>query len=178
MLLLGVCNPAGENNSYNGLYFKQSELNAMAMERSLIGVPVKAEHSGADVGSVCSAFLNSSGALSCVIDVPENTLQGSVVANLVRDGVALDLSMGYSVDVQHSGKTQKPHRTLKAGKKKTLEISLVRKGAREGCHILAYEDNSGQCKWRKNKHTTINPTKITHYQNDFKQFFANSRVFK
>jgi len=32
---------------------------------------------------------------------------------------------------------------LKAGEKKMLEISIVRKGAREGCHISAYQDQHG-----------------------------------
>ena len=32
---------------------------------------------------------------------------------------------------------------LKAGEKKMLEISIVRKGAREGCHISAYQDAGG-----------------------------------
>jgi hypothetical protein len=29
---------------------------------------------------------------------------------------------------------------LKATEKKLLEVSIVRKGARQGCHIVAYQD--------------------------------------
>jgi len=55
----------------------------------------------------------------------------------VRDGIAADLSLGYTVDVQHSDNR------LRAGEKNLLEISLVRKGARSGCHISAYEVQGG-----------------------------------
>jgi len=41
------------------------------------------------------------------------------------------------VDVRHT------EDRLKAGEKKMLEISIVRKGAREGCHISAYQDAGG-----------------------------------
>jgi len=179
MLLLGVCNPAGEASSYNGLYFKQNELEDMVAQRALINVPVKAEHSGADVGRVCSAFLNHTGAMSCLIEVPETTFRGTLVANLVRDKVALDLSMGYSVDVQHSKESCQDKKRLTAGKKRTLEISLVRKGAREGCHIMAYEDNNGKCLWREPKVPKINVStqKVASYSKDFERFFAKSRVF-
>jgi hypothetical protein len=47
--------------------------------------------------------------------------------------------MGYAVDVRHSEANDR----LVAGKKNTLEVSLVRRGAREGCHIHAYQDKHG-----------------------------------
>ena len=45
------------------------------------------------------------------------------------------MGTGYTVDVQHSSDNK-----LKAGDKKLLEVSIVRKGARKNCHIHAYED--------------------------------------
>lgn len=185
MLLLGVCNPPGETHSYNGLYFKQTELEGMVQERALLGMPVKAEHTGANVGSVRSAFINNDGALSCVIDIPEKCLQSTILANLVRDKVALDLSMGYSVDVQHSSSDEPlSQKRLLAGKKRTLEISVVRKGARDGCHILAYEDANGICKWRPraSKHSKPSMPQCVEqpgshhqprYTDDFKTFFTS-----
>ena len=56
----------------------------------------------------------------------------------MRDGIAADLSLGYSVDVRHSAQAGAP---LQAGTKQVLEISLVRRGARRGCHVLAYQDS-------------------------------------
>ena len=137
MLLLGTCNPTGENACYNGLYYTADELAAMVRSNALRGIPVKTKHAGDDIGRVVSGFLDASGALQCVMELDEHTVEGAIAGGFVRDGVAADLSLGYSVDVQHTDDR------LKAGAKKMLEISIVRKGARRGCHIHAYQqDNS------------------------------------
>ena len=57
-----------------------------------------------------------------------------------RSGVAAELSLGYTVDVAHSEGVDAGEQKLTAGQKRVLEVSLVRKGARKGCHILAYQD--------------------------------------
>jgi len=137
MLLLGTCNPRGERATYNGLYYTENELAAMVSSGALCGVPIKTEHTGASLGTVVSGFLDDSGALQCVMEVDESTVEGCIASGFVRDGVAADLSLGYTVDVQHT------QDRLKAGEKRMLEISIVRKGAREGCHISAYQDANG-----------------------------------
>lgn len=134
MLLLGTCNPAGENATYNGLYYKQEELESMVCEGQLRGVPVKQEHTGAEVGRVVSSFIDKGGALQVVMEVDQGSCEGAIAAGFVRDGIAADLSLGYSVDVRHS------ENRLLAGSKAVLEISLVRRGARRGCHVSAYQD--------------------------------------
>jgi len=46
------------------------------------------------------------------------------------------LSLGYTVDIRnHADK-------LQAAEKKIIEVSIVRKGARSGCHITAYENDA------------------------------------
>ena len=140
MLVLGTCNPAGEGGSYNGLYLKQEELQELVSSREMVGVPVKTEHSGQGVGSVVSTFLREDGALQCVMDVPEDSVRSSLAGGFVRDGVAAELSLGYTVDVAHSEEAGAGEKKLKAGRKRVLEVSLVRKGARQGCHILAYQE--------------------------------------
>jgi len=137
MLLLGTCNPRGERATYNGLYYTENELAAMVSSGALCGMPIKTEHTGASLGTVVSGFLDDSGALQCVMEVDESTVEGCIASGFVRDGVAADLSLGYTVDVQHT------QDRLKAGEKRMLEISIVRKGAREGCHISAYQDANG-----------------------------------
>ena len=138
MLVLGTANPSGEASTYNGLYFWQDELASMVASKALCGIPVKAEHTGRAIGSVVSSFLDSSGALQCVLEL-DDSVEGAIAGGLVRNGIAADLSMGYAVDVRHSEATDR----LVAGKKNTLEVSLVRRGAREGCHIHAYQDARG-----------------------------------
>jgi len=137
MLLLGTCNPRGERATYNGLYYTAGELAAMVSSGALCGVPIKTEHAGASLGTVVSGFLDDTGALQCVMEVDESTVEGCIASGFVRDGVAADLSLGYTVDVRHTDDR------LRAGEKKMLEISIVRKGAREGCHISAYQDSDG-----------------------------------
>ena len=135
MLILGTCNPPGEGDQYNGLYLKSNEIQQVVDNREMIDIPVKTEHSGQDIGKVVSTFLNDEGKLQCLMEIDEANLNGSLAAGFVRDNIASDLSLGYSVDVKNSGNNK-----LKAGQKRVLEVSLVRKGAREGCHILAYQD--------------------------------------
>jgi len=136
MLLLGSCNPSGEGAQYNGLYYMANELAALVQSNALRGVPVKTEHMGNEIGRVVSGFLDASGALQCVMEVDECTLEGAIASGFVRDGVAADLSLGYSVDVQHTNDR------LKAVAKKMLDISIVRKGARKGCHIHAFQPDN------------------------------------
>ena len=71
MLVLGTCNPRGEGATYNGLYLRQAELEDVVATRAMVDVPVKTEHSGANVGRVVSAFLDGGGALQCVMEVDE-----------------------------------------------------------------------------------------------------------
>jgi hypothetical protein len=142
MLVMGVCNPAGESAGYNGLYFTDSELRELAGEGRLLQVPVKAEHRGEQLGTVVSSFVDAAGRLNCVMRIADDTVEGAIAAGLVKDGIARELSLGYSVDVAHSDNK------LRAGAKNVLEISLVRKGAREACFVTAYEEEGQNTRFR------------------------------
>ena len=137
MLVVGVCNPAGEAADYNGLYFTDAELRELARGQ-LQDVPVKAEHRGQELGRVVSSFVDGEGRLNCVMRIAEDTVEGAIAAGLVKDRIARELSLGYSVDVAHTGQK------LQAGAKRVLEVSLVRKGAREACFVTAFEAEGGQ----------------------------------
>lgn len=111
-------------------------MRAAVASRELHGIPVKTEHAGAPVGKIVSTLVGAKGELRCVLEIDENSLPGSLAGGFVRDGVAGELSLGYSVDVRHAAGGER----LRAGDKRVLEVSLVRKGARNGCHITAWED--------------------------------------
>ena len=145
MLVMGVANPSGEANSYNGLYFTQEELNSLTAGPKLNNVPVKAEHKGNPVGHIVSSFVDDRGKLNCIMHINEDEVEGAVCAGLVRDGIATELSLGYQVDVKHSEKGEK----LQAGEKHVLEVSLVRKGARKACYVTAYEEENGRTKFTR-----------------------------
>jgi hypothetical protein len=134
MLLVGVCNPAGEADTYNGLYMTQSELARVVSGSKMRGIPVKTEHAGSAVGRVLTSFLDAGGNLHCVMELGAASLPACLAQGFVRDGLALDLSLGYTVDIQNTDSK------LQAKEKKIVEVSLVRKGARRGCHITAYQE--------------------------------------
>ena len=74
MLVMGVCNPAGESAGYNGLYFTDSELRELASEGRMLHVPVKAEHRGEQLGTVVSSFVDAAGRLNCVMRIADDTV--------------------------------------------------------------------------------------------------------
>ena len=64
MLVMGIANPTGEKDSYNGLYFTENELKSLIKDSKLIDVPVKAEHKGDAVGRIVSSFVDDEGKLN------------------------------------------------------------------------------------------------------------------
>ena len=136
MLVVGICNPAGEADGYNGLYLTQNEMRQVVSEGSMRNLPVMAEHSGSAVGSVISSFIDDKGQLNCVMHLEKDSLPADLTREFIRKGIAADLSLGYTVDIKnHDDK-------LHATEKTILEVSIVRKGARNGCHITAYESDT------------------------------------
>jgi len=131
MLVWGTANPEGLCESYNGLYFKTSDLEKTV--KDIIGKPVKIEHKGVAVGSVVSAWVDRAGKLDLLLSIDSSVVEGSIISDLVDIGSCRDLSLGYSVKMQKSCIYED-----KAGDKTVLEVSLVRKGAREKCHIHGY----------------------------------------
>ncbi len=89
-----------------------------------------------------SSFVDAAGRLNCVMRIEDDTVEGAIAAGLVKDGIARELSLGYSVDVAHS------ENKLQAGAKNVLEVSLVRKGARDACFVTAYEEEGQLTRFR------------------------------
>ena len=131
MLVWGTANPEGLGESYNGLFFRQSDLAKTA--RDIIGKPVKIEHKGVSVGSVISAWTDTAGKLDLLLCIDTSVVEGSMISQLVEVGSCRELSLGYSVRMQGSRIAED-----KAGEKTVLEVSLVRKGARDKCHIHGF----------------------------------------
>lgn len=132
-LAWGIANPAGEEDSYNGLHLKANEIDSIVEAKKLVGLPVKIEHKGVSIGKVVSAFKDHQNQLNCVFEVDTSELEGAIAQRWIEDNVAKDLSLGYVVNIDQTN----PDR-LQAGAKKILEVSIVKKGAREGCHIKSH----------------------------------------
>jgi hypothetical protein len=83
--------------------------------------------------------------------IADDTVEGAIAAGLVKDGIARELSLGYSVDVAHS------ENKLRAGAKNVLEISLVRKGACDACFVTAFEEEGQQTRFRSAQFQKLDP---------------------
>jgi hypothetical protein len=133
MFVWGTANPPGESDGYNGLFLTDADIKGVVHDQSLNGLPVKIEHKGIQVGKVVTAW-NNNGKLDLLIDVDERVLEGDVVSRFVRNKVCNDLSLGYTVGLQYS----EAAKTYTPSKKTFNEVSIVRTGAREKCHIHGY----------------------------------------
>jgi hypothetical protein len=67
---------------------------------------------------------------------------GAIAAGLVKDWIARELSLGYIVDVAHTGQK------LQSGANRVFEVSLVRKGARQACLVTVFEEEGQLTRWR------------------------------
>ena len=135
-LLWGTANPEGMSNDYQGIYLNKDDIQSMvrqveAANRRAEKIPVHLEHKGVPVGHVVSAWAHND-TLQCVLQLNENTLEGSIGSEFVRKGICNELSLGYTVELKNSDNGQ-----MKVANKMLKEISVVKKGARNHCHIHA-----------------------------------------
>jgi hypothetical protein len=157
MYIWGTANPKGEDSDYNGLYLTASDIETVVKDKSLEGLPVKIEHKGVAVGNVVVAWDNG-GKLDMLIDVDQRILEGAVVGQFVRNRICQDFSLGYTVGLQFSEKQQ----TYTPSKKTFNEVSIVRTGARQECHIHGYSvcDDSPMSKKRKVESPSSSSSKV------------------
>ena len=136
MYVWGTANPVGESSGYDGMYLTASEINNMVLDRQLPGLPVKIEHMGDSVGNIVSAWQHN-GQLDLLLNIDEKSpnLSSVMAASFVAGAVCKDLSLGYTVGVQQSADG-----ALSTKDKRVAEVSLVKRGARENCHIHGFFD--------------------------------------
>lgn len=135
-LLWGTANPEGMSNDYQGIYLNKDDIQSMvrqveAANKRSEKIPVHLEHKGVPVGHVVSAWAHND-TLQCVLQLDESTLEGSIGSQFVRKGICNELSLGYTVELKNSESGQ-----VKVANKLLKEISVVKKGARNHCHIHA-----------------------------------------
>ena len=83
MLVMGVCNPTVELDTYNGLYMTATELREIVRDSKMRNLPVKTEHSGSEVGHVVTSFLDASGNLNCVMQLSASSVPASLAQGFV-----------------------------------------------------------------------------------------------
>lgn len=139
MLIWGQANPEAMSSDYNGVYLNLADMHDMVRQidsSKSAGekIPVLMEHTGSPVGHVVSAWVHKD-TLQCVLELHPNTLESSIGQQFVKDGLIKELSLGYLLDVKHTEKG------LSMNKKTLKEISIVKKGARDKCHILGVTES-------------------------------------
>lgn len=136
MLVCGQVNPPALSEEYNGVYFGEKD-NMHEKAARLKGIPLQVEHdSGIRVGEVISGWIDkSSGALWALAEINTSHVKGAVTAAAVENGNFKDFSLGYKAKMQRDPLSGK----IKVGEKNIIELSIVKKGARDGCHISHQE---------------------------------------
>ena len=134
MYVYGTANPEGEGSTYDGMLLTSYDINRMVLDRELIGLPVLLEHAGGAVGTIVTAWQHK-GQLELLLEIDEKSpdLPSVLASSFVTGNVCKDLSLGYSVAVHQSAEGK-----MSTSTKKVSEVSLVKRGAREHCHIHGF----------------------------------------
>lgn len=131
MRVWGTMWPEGENDDYKGYFLTKSDIKQCCSTGEFVGKPVKIEHKGGAIGKVESVWEHD-GRMDCILDVNESILEGAIAQKFVETGSCPELSISYRANFHYSD-------SAKPGSKDWLEVSLVRKGARDKCKIWAYD---------------------------------------
>jgi hypothetical protein len=134
MLICGRCNPPPENDpNYRGVYFASSD-DLPAHAASMMGTPLRVEHTTQPVGAVLSAWTGVDGSMYALAEIDVRQPGGAVAAACVSAGRFSEFSLGYT-----SRMSRDPAGRLRVDCKKIRELSLVRVGARPNCKIICRE---------------------------------------
>lgn len=138
MLICGQVNPppAQGGLSYNGVYFGEKD-NFEEKAKTLKGLPLQLEHdSEVCVGNVLSGWVDkSSGAMWALAEIKTDRMTGALTAAAIDKGKFSEFSLGYKAKMDKNPFTGK----INVGNKRIHELSIVKKGARDGCRIICRE---------------------------------------
>jgi hypothetical protein len=135
MLVCGQVNPPPIGNGYNGVYFSEND-DLSGKANSLKGTPLRVEHNDkTHVGQVIQGWTDSRGAMWALAEIDTSNLSGALTAAAVEHGRLGEFSLGYVAKMQKDKFTGK----IEVQDKRIIELSIVKKGAREGCTIQAKE---------------------------------------
>jgi len=130
--MLAVCrvHPKGEGDDYDGLYFKESEMDRLA--EGMRGLPILVEHDSQPVGKVLHAYKDPKDKrVYAVFETNTDTFGGCLAGQMVRHGLVGEVSLGHECSVESSADGEQ-----KVVAKIPTELSIVERGAREKTHIL------------------------------------------
>jgi hypothetical protein len=150
VLAVGCVHPQGENDDYEGLYFKQNELQTLA--KKLPGKPLCIEHlEEQSVGKVLHAWVGETTKKpECFVlfETDDKNLPGHVAEGLITKRFCNDLSLGHTCKIDAS--------SMEVISKEPVEVSICTQGARERTHIYGFGDSYGSSKRTKRTNDDTN----------------------
>jgi hypothetical protein len=143
MLICGQVNPPPLGADYNGFYFSESD-DVAGKARNLRGTPLRVEHNDkTHVGQVLQGWTDSTtGAMWALAEINTKDLGGALTAAAVERGLYGEFSLGYKTRFgkkNESDSSGSRHEKIVVLDKEIMELSIVKKGARDGCTIHANE---------------------------------------
>ncbi len=133
MLVCGQVNPPPVEQ--NSVFFGIQD-NFLDKANSLKGLPLQVEHnSKCNVGKVISGWVCPDGAMWALAEINTSEIGGAVAAAAVEKGCFKEFSLGYKAQMFRNPENG----SIEIGKKDIFELSIVKKGARDGCKIMYKE---------------------------------------
>ena len=134
MLVCGRVNPPPvSSQGYSGVFFSEKD-DMKGKAQALRGMPLRVEHDEKKlVGKVLNGWTDSSGAMWALAEIDTRNMSGAMTAAAVQRGNFGEFSLGYVTKMQRESGG-----AISVQDKRILELSIVKKGAREGCQIAAH----------------------------------------
>ncbi len=88
--------------------------------------------------------------MDILMEMEDDKLEGALGKEFIRRGLCPELSLGYHVTMSKS-----PACFLRATNKKVIELSIVKQGARHGCKIHSFTNNSKDNEPSTRKHKIL-----------------------
>lgn len=131
MLVCGQVNPPPLDSNYNGVFFGEND-NMVQKARDMKGIPLQLEHNpNCKIGEVVSGWIAPNGSMYALAEIHTSNISGAVTAAAIDKGKFKEFSLGYKAVMERDPKTG----GIRVKDKNIMELSIVKKGAREGCCI-------------------------------------------
>lgn len=130
VLAVGCVHPEGEKEDYDGLYFRQNEMETLAND--LVGLPIYVEHmEDQKVGDVVHAWVGDDKRCYTMLETSGDNFPGILAGRMLHHGLCGDLSLGHTCKIDNSANC--------VVEKIPTEVSICEKGARENTHIYGVD---------------------------------------
>ena len=132
--MCGQVNPPPVSSDHAGVFFSEKD-DMEAKARGLRGTPLRVEHDHkVHVGQVLNGWTDSRGAMWALAEIDTQNMGGAMTAAAVERGHLGEFSLGYVTQMQRGAGG-----SVSAHDKRIVELSIVKKGARDGCQIASSE---------------------------------------